>query len=120
MGDLLVHDVGGFDAWLEGERDRLRLAFQDAGLGLGVYTVNSTEAYDESVELGVDRVTGDFPIQFSRYERELKVFPQNTGVQITDCFKDRSPKEVPMVIVAGHAPGHRAETHATRQPQRKN
>lgn len=61
---------------------------KDAGLGLGVYTVNSTEAYDESVELGVDRVTGDFPIQFSRYERELKVFPQNTGVQITDSVND--------------------------------
>src|SRR5690606_37685087 len=27
-----VHDVGGFDAWLEGERDRLRLAFLDAGV----------------------------------------------------------------------------------------
>jgi len=27
-----VHDVGGFDAWLEGERDRLRTAFLDAGL----------------------------------------------------------------------------------------
>jgi glycerophosphoryl diester phosphodiesterase len=61
---------------------------KDAGLGLGVYTVNSTEAYDESVELGVDRVTGDFPIQFSRYERGLPVFPQNTGVQVTDSVND--------------------------------
>ncbi|GAA4780290.1 hypothetical protein GCM10025784_31400 [Citricoccus nitrophenolicus] len=61
---------------------------KDAGLGLGVYTVNSTEAYDESVALGVDRVTGDFPIQFSRYERGLKVFPQNTGVRIEDSVND--------------------------------
>jgi glycerophosphoryl diester phosphodiesterase len=61
---------------------------KDAGLGLGVYTVNSTEAYDRSVDLGVDRVTGDFPIQFSRYERELKVFPQNTGVQVADSVND--------------------------------
>ena len=34
LGDFVVHDVGGFDAWLDGERDRLRLAFQDAGLAL--------------------------------------------------------------------------------------
>ncbi|NUL44490.1 esterase [Cellulosimicrobium funkei] len=61
---------------------------KDAGLGLGVYTVNSTESYDESVALGVDRVTGDFPIQFSRHERGLKVFPQNTGVQIEDSVND--------------------------------
>jgi len=31
-------------------------------------------------------------------------YEEETGVQITDCFKDRNPKEVPMVIVAGHAP----------------
>ena len=31
-------------------------------------------------------------------------YEEETGVQITDCFKDRSPNEVPMVIVAGHAP----------------
>lgn len=34
LAQFVVHDVGGFDAWLEGERDRLQLAFQDAGLGL--------------------------------------------------------------------------------------
>ncbi|MDQ2075806.1 L-ribulose-5-phosphate 4-epimerase [Marinimicrobium sp. ABcell2] len=31
-------------------------------------------------------------------------YEEETGVQITDCYKDRSPDEVPMVIVAGHAP----------------
>ena len=25
-------------------------------------------------------------------------------MQITDCFTDRTPDEVPMVVVAGHAP----------------
>ncbi len=31
-------------------------------------------------------------------------YEEETGVQITDCFKNLNPKEVPMVIVAGHAP----------------
>jgi L-ribulose-5-phosphate 4-epimerase len=31
-------------------------------------------------------------------------YEEETGVQITDCFKSRDPKEVPMIIVAGHAP----------------
>ena len=59
-----------------------------AGLGIGVYTVNSTEAYDQMIALDVDRVTGDFPIQFSRHERGQKPFPQNTGVQIADSVND--------------------------------
>ena len=37
-------------------------------------------------------------------EQVQRDYEEETGVQITDCFKDRSPKEVPMVIVAGHAP----------------
>ena len=31
-------------------------------------------------------------------------YEEETGVQITDAFADRNPKETPMVIVAGHAP----------------
>ncbi len=31
-------------------------------------------------------------------------YEEETGVQITDCFKNLNSKEVPMVIVAGHAP----------------
>jgi L-ribulose-5-phosphate 4-epimerase len=31
-------------------------------------------------------------------------YEEETGVQITDCFQTRNPVEVPMVIVAGHAP----------------
>ena len=31
-------------------------------------------------------------------------YEEETGVQITDAFRDRDPAETPMVIVAGHAP----------------
>lgn len=31
-------------------------------------------------------------------------YEEETGVQITDAFAERNPLEVPMVIVAGHAP----------------
>lgn len=31
-------------------------------------------------------------------------YEEETGVQITDCYKARDPMEAPMVIVAGHAP----------------
>ncbi|MDO3381123.1 L-ribulose-5-phosphate 4-epimerase [Gilvimarinus algae] len=31
-------------------------------------------------------------------------YEEETGVQITDCFKGKSPVETPMVIIAGHAP----------------
>lgn len=31
-------------------------------------------------------------------------YEEETGVQITDCYRHRNPDEVPMVIVAGHAP----------------
>jgi L-ribulose-5-phosphate 4-epimerase len=37
-----------------------------------------------------DAVAGD-------YEAE-------TGTQIIDCFRERNPRETPMVLVAGHAP----------------
>jgi len=31
-------------------------------------------------------------------------YEEETGIQITDAFKDRNPNETPMVVVAGHAP----------------
>lgn len=31
-------------------------------------------------------------------------YEEETGIQITDAFRDRNPAETPMVIVAGHAP----------------
>ena len=31
-------------------------------------------------------------------------YEAETGTQIIDCFRERSPAEIPMVLVAGHAP----------------
>jgi L-ribulose-5-phosphate 4-epimerase len=31
-------------------------------------------------------------------------YETETGVQITDCFRTRDPRQIPMVLVAGHAP----------------
>ncbi|MET0872561.1 MAG: glycerophosphodiester phosphodiesterase family protein [Paeniglutamicibacter terrestris] len=59
-----------------------------AGLGLGVYTVNSTEAVDASLELGAERLTGDFPQQINRHLKGQKVFPSNNGVIISNAVND--------------------------------
>jgi L-ribulose-5-phosphate 4-epimerase len=52
-----------------------------------------------------DFVYGEIPctavITDSQIQRD---YEEETGVQITDCFKDRRPEESPMVIVAGHGP----------------
>jgi L-ribulose-5-phosphate 4-epimerase len=52
-----------------------------------------------------DFVYGDIPctavISDAQIERD---YEEETGVQITDCFKQRNPDESPMVIVAGHGP----------------
>lgn len=52
-----------------------------------------------------DYAYGDVPctavMSDSQIERD---YEEETGVQITDCFKDRNPVETPMVIIAGHAP----------------
>lgn len=37
-------------------------------------------------------------------EQIARDYEEETGVQITDAFADKNPEEVPMVIVAGHAP----------------
>lgn len=37
-------------------------------------------------------------------EQVSRDYEEETGVQITEAFADRSPTETPMVIVAGHAP----------------
>lgn len=60
----------------------------DAGLGLGVYTVNSEEVVDDALELGVQRITGDFPQQIDRHLDGKKVFPANNGVLISDAVND--------------------------------
>lgn len=59
-----------------------------AGLEIGVYTVNDTDAMEESVAMGVERITGDYPIQFERYLDGLKPFPSSSGLVITDSVND--------------------------------
>lgn len=61
---------------------------KDAGLGLGVYTVNADAAADEALALGVERITGDFPQQINRHLDGQKIFPANNGVIIADSIND--------------------------------
>jgi L-ribulose-5-phosphate 4-epimerase len=52
-----------------------------------------------------DYAYGEIPCTAVMTDQQIeRDYEEETGVQITDCFKSRSPKEVPMVIVAGHAP----------------
>jgi len=52
-----------------------------------------------------DYAYGEIPCTAVMSDAQIeRDYEEETGVQITDCFKTRSPKEVPMVIVAGHAP----------------
>ena len=52
-----------------------------------------------------DYAYGEIPCTAVMTDEQIeRDYEEETGVQITDCFKDRSSKEVPMVIVAGHAP----------------
>lgn len=52
-----------------------------------------------------DYAYGDIPVTAVMSAEQIKRdYEEETGVQITDCFKDRSPVETPMCIIAGHAP----------------
>lgn len=52
-----------------------------------------------------DYAYGEIPCTAVMSDEQIeRDYEEETGVQITDCFKSRDPKEVPMVIVAGHAP----------------
>lgn len=52
-----------------------------------------------------DYAYGEIPCTAVMTDEQIqRDYEEETGVQITDCFKDRNPQEVPMVIVAGHAP----------------
>lgn len=53
-----------------------------------IHTVNSTEAADAALDLGVERLTGDFPEQFDRHLDGQKVFPSNNGVLIADSVNN--------------------------------
>lgn len=56
----------------------------DAGLEIGVYTVNAADALEHVVDLGVERVTGDYPIQLERHLDGLDPFPGGRGVRILE------------------------------------
>lgn len=66
---------------------------KDAGLILGVYTVNSPEAVQYSLDLGVDAVTTDFPIQNQRFLQGQPVFP-GAGVEIADSVNNPAGDDV--------------------------
>lgn len=68
-------------------------AWAQAGLPIPCYgTTHADYAY------------GEIPCTaFISKEQINRDYEEETGVQITDCFKARNPSEVPMVIVAGHA-----------------
>ena len=52
-----------------------------------------------------DFVYGDIPCTAIMSDAQVqRDYEEETGVQITDCFKTRNPDESPMVIVAGHGP----------------
>lgn len=52
-----------------------------------------------------DYAYGEIPCTAVMSDEQIeRDYEEETGVQITDCFTTRDPKEVPMVIVAGHAP----------------
>lgn len=52
-----------------------------------------------------DFVYGAIPCTAVMSEQQIKRdYEEETGVQITECLRDKDPSEVPMVIVAGHAP----------------
>ncbi|WP_027330015.1 L-ribulose-5-phosphate 4-epimerase [Marinimicrobium agarilyticum] len=52
-----------------------------------------------------DYAYGDVPCTAVMSDAQIeRDYEEETGVQITDCFKDRNPVETPMVIIAGHAP----------------
>jgi len=52
-----------------------------------------------------DYAYGEIPCTALMTDEQIqRDYEEETGAQIVDCFKDRNPIEVPMVIVAGHAP----------------
>jgi glycerophosphoryl diester phosphodiesterase len=80
-----------------------------AGLVIGVYTANSPEAVQHSIDLGVDAVTGDFPIQTARYLDGLKPFPAG-AVEIAGAVNDPAGNDVQPEtgehVVLRNAAGH--------------
>ncbi|MCU1632457.1 MAG: esterase [Micrococcaceae bacterium] len=63
------------------------------GLILGVYTVNSPEAVQYSLDLGVDAVTTDFPIENQRFLQGQPMFP-GAGVEVTNSVNNPAGDDV--------------------------
>ncbi|GAA3704872.1 hypothetical protein GCM10022377_18150 [Zhihengliuella alba] len=61
---------------------------QAAGLEVGVYTVNAVDEMERALALGVERITGDFPIQLERYLDGRDPFPGGRGVSIQGAVND--------------------------------
>ncbi|QYF92658.1 L-ribulose-5-phosphate 4-epimerase [Massilia sp. PAMC28688] len=66
-----------------------------------------------------DYAYGDIPCTALMTDEQIaRDYEEETGVQITECYRGRNPMEAPMVIVAGHAPftwgrnAHDAVSHA--------
>jgi glycerophosphoryl diester phosphodiesterase len=65
-----------------------------AGLKLGVYTVNAPEAIRSVAGLGVDAVTGDFPLQAARLLQGRKELPAAPGVRIAAALNNPAGNDV--------------------------
>ena len=120
LDGFAVHDVGGFDAWLEGERDRLRLAFLDVGLRHSDALVYSGR-YEEAARL-LARVHDADPLAedvlgayvralylagrrdaalaaYGRFERELQdelgLSPLPATARLAEAVRRGEPLELP-------------------------
>ncbi|WP_102798876.1 L-ribulose-5-phosphate 4-epimerase [Bowmanella denitrificans] len=52
-----------------------------------------------------DFVHGEIPCTAQMTDEQIqRDYEEETGVQISDCYKDKDPMASPMVVVAGHAP----------------
>lgn len=52
-----------------------------------------------------DYAYGDIPVTALMSDEQIqRDYEEETGAQITECFKNRDPMETPMCIIAGHAP----------------
>ncbi|MDN3462812.1 glycerophosphodiester phosphodiesterase family protein, partial [Kocuria sp. APC 4018] len=81
-----------------------------AGLSVGVYTVDSPDAYDRMVALGVDRITGDFPVQLARHVQGSEPFPDNEGLRVVGAT-GQDPDQQPRHCTRGHVVLHNTSPH---------
>jgi glycerophosphoryl diester phosphodiesterase len=65
-----------------------------AGMLIGVYTVNSPEAVQHSIDLGVDVVTTDFPEQAKRFVEGQKVYPEANGIEVVDAVNNPAGSDI--------------------------